>query len=158
MDLRIVDILAVLILIRVLALYLRKLTSPRPACLPPGPRGLPLLGNVLQLPTSFEWVTYHRWCREFDTDIIHLNAAGASIVVLDSMKAAEELIEKRGTIYSSRPHSVILNELMGHERNFGGYPLNSHDADSPPAIRPSLQSYRIQKIPASRSQSHSRAA
>ncbi|KAK1227700.1 hypothetical protein PQX77_009288 [Marasmius sp. AFHP31] len=118
MDLRIADILAILILVEVLALYLRKLTGTRPGCLPPGPRGLPLLGNMFQLPTSFEWVTYNRWCKEFDTDIIHLNAVGVSIVVLNSMKAAEDLVEKRSTIYSSRPHSIVLNELMGHERNF----------------------------------------
>jgi len=32
--------------------------------LPPGPKKLPLLGNLLDLPKSFEWETYARWGKE----------------------------------------------------------------------------------------------
>lgn len=32
---------------------------------PPGPKKLPLIGNLLDMPTSFEWFTYHKWCKEF---------------------------------------------------------------------------------------------
>lgn len=35
--------------------------------LPPGPKGLPLIGNLRDMPTSFEWKTYHKWCKEFGT-------------------------------------------------------------------------------------------
>ncbi|KAK1227701.1 hypothetical protein PQX77_009289 [Marasmius sp. AFHP31] len=122
MDLKIADFVVVLAAIGVaLTLYLR--WFPRPSSslsLPPGPKRLPLIGNFLQLPTSHEWETYHRWCKELDTDILCLDAAGVTIIVLDSLKAAEELIEKRSMTYSSRPHSVMLNELLGQDRNFGG--------------------------------------
>ena len=37
-----------------------------------------------------------------DTDIIHLDVAGKSIVVLDSYEAAVELLEKRSKVYSDR--------------------------------------------------------
>jgi len=32
--------------------------------LPPGPKGLPVIGNLLDMPTSFEWETYHQWSKE----------------------------------------------------------------------------------------------
>lgn len=37
-----------------------------------------------------------------DSDIIHLDLAGTSIVVLDTAEAAMELLEKRSSIYSGR--------------------------------------------------------
>jgi hypothetical protein len=32
--------------------------------LPPGPKGLPVIGNLRDMPTSFEWKTYHKWSKE----------------------------------------------------------------------------------------------
>lgn len=48
-----------------------------------------------------------------ESDIIHLSALGNSIIVLNSAGAVNDLLEKRSVIYSSRPESVMLGELMG---------------------------------------------
>lgn len=37
-----------------------------------------------------------------DSDIIHLDIAGKSIIVLDTITAAIELLEKKSSIYSGR--------------------------------------------------------
>jgi hypothetical protein len=37
-----------------------------------------------------------------DSDIIHLDVAGTSIIVLGSAEAAMELLERRSSIYSGR--------------------------------------------------------
>lgn len=48
-----------------------------------------------------------------ESDIIHLGALGNSIIILNSFKAVNDLLEKRSAIYSSRPSTVMLGELMG---------------------------------------------
>ncbi|KJA29694.1 hypothetical protein HYPSUDRAFT_125785 [Hypholoma sublateritium FD-334 SS-4] len=86
--------------------------------LPPGPKGLPLIGNLGDIPSSFEWLTYHRWCKEFDTDILHLSVAGTSFIILDTSEVTMDLFDKRSAIYSGKPRMPMVNELMGFDWNF----------------------------------------
>ena len=37
-----------------------------------------------------------------DSDIIHVNALGTSIIILNSHKVATDLLDRRSSIYSSR--------------------------------------------------------
>ncbi|PFH47987.1 hypothetical protein AMATHDRAFT_66464 [Amanita thiersii Skay4041] len=87
--------------------------------LPPGPKGWPIIGNLLDMPPKFEWMKYHEWCKEYDSDIIYLNIAGLSVIVLDTPEATTELLERRSSIYSDRPRLPMINELMGWDFNFG---------------------------------------
>ncbi|RDB18403.1 hypothetical protein Hypma_000371 [Hypsizygus marmoreus] len=101
-------------------LYLKRRRSGLP--LPPGPKKYPLIGNLLNMPRSLEWVTFHKWSQQFDSDIIHLTVAGISIVVIDTAETAMELLERRSSVYSSRPRMPMLNELCGYNFNFGLMP------------------------------------
>ena len=44
-------------------------------------------------------------------DVMYLKIFGQSIVVLQSLKAARDLLDKRGSVYSDRPRFVLLSEL-----------------------------------------------
>lgn len=39
---------------------------------------------------------------ELESDIIHADVAGQSVIILDTLEAATELLEKRSQIYSGR--------------------------------------------------------
>ncbi|KAJ7284532.1 cytochrome P450 [Mycena rebaudengoi] len=100
-------------------LYLKRSSSRLP--LPPGPKKLPLVGNLFQMPRHSEWETYTLWSKEHNSDIIHLNVAGTSIILLSSVQAAEDLLHKRSAIYSDRPRACMFNDLIEGDCLFREY-------------------------------------
>jgi hypothetical protein len=57
-------------------------------------------------------------------DMIYLSLFNRSIVVLNSAQAAIELLDKRSSIYSDRPHMVMAGELTGWGRSLVLSPYN----------------------------------
>ncbi|KAJ7146876.1 cytochrome P450 [Mycena epipterygia] len=90
-----------------------RLTTRSKLPLPPGPKKMPIVGNIFDLTPGFEWETFKGWSQKYNSDIIHLDVAGTSVIVLSSLEATEDLLEKRSLIYSDRPKSTMLNDLMG---------------------------------------------
>jgi len=80
--------------------------------LPPGPKGIPILGNALDLPKTQEWLTYEKWGKEHGP-IVHVDAMGQPIVILNSQKAAVDLLDKRSATYSDRPYLAMGGDLVG---------------------------------------------
>ncbi|KAJ7764873.1 cytochrome P450 [Mycena metata] len=87
--------------------------------LPPGPKKLPIIGNLLDIPADLPWEAYQQWSKDFKSDIIHLNVVGTSIIVLSSMEVIKDLLDRRSALYSDRPHAPMLNDLMGWSEFFG---------------------------------------
>ncbi|KAJ7748921.1 cytochrome P450 [Mycena metata] len=96
--------------------YWRPIRSTLP--LPPGPKKLPFIGNIFDLPPDSMWETYTAWSRKFDSDIIHLSLGGQSVVVLSSSTATDDLLEKRSAIYSDRPTLPMYVDIVGWDFNF----------------------------------------
>ncbi|KAI0920701.1 hypothetical protein AcW1_002368 [Taiwanofungus camphoratus] len=94
------------------------LTRRKRLPLPPGPPGLPILGNIYDVPKTHEWLAYQQWARDFDSDVIYLNLCGTPVVVVNSTEAAFELFERRSSLYSDRPRMTMLNDLVGCDWHF----------------------------------------
>jgi len=73
--------------------------------LPPGPKGLPLIGNILDIPRTYIWLKYAQLAKIYG-DIIKIDAFGKTTIILHSWEAAVELLEKRASNYSDRPRMV----------------------------------------------------
>ncbi|GJE96464.1 cytochrome P450 [Phanerochaete sordida] len=86
---------------------------------PPGPPGLPILGNLLDAPKEYSWFTFARWGREYNSNIVSFTVLGRRLVVLNKYKDAKEIFEERSRIYSDRTSAVMATELVGWHRNFG---------------------------------------
>ncbi|TCD61264.1 hypothetical protein EIP91_008697 [Steccherinum ochraceum] len=84
--------------------------------LPPGPKPLPIIGNVLDMPSVRPWEKYREWCKQYDSDLVHLDLPGNPAVIVGSVAAATDLFEKRSHNYSDRIRYVVA-EMMGWDFN-----------------------------------------
>jgi hypothetical protein len=73
--------------------------------LPPGPTGYPIIGNVYDIPHHYAWLTYADWAKKYG-DVVSYSVFGRVTVVLNSLEATTELLEKRSSNYSDRPRMV----------------------------------------------------
>ncbi|KAL4242020.1 cytochrome P450 family protein [Abortiporus biennis] len=86
--------------------------------LPPGPKRLPLVGNLFNAPTGNEvYKIYQGWTTQYGSDVLYMKLPNTPIVILNSAKACIDLLEKRSHIYSDRPYSV-MDELLGMDYMF----------------------------------------
>lgn len=75
--------------------------------LPPGPKGWPFVGNLLQMPKNRPWLWFQQLGQQYNSDIISVNLAGNQLIILNNIEDAHELLDKRSAKYSSRPHMVF---------------------------------------------------
>ncbi|KAF9045406.1 cytochrome P450 [Panaeolus papilionaceus] len=78
----------------------------------PGPRPYPLIENLLDMPTSQEWLTFAKWGQTWG-DIVSVSVFGQRMVILNSAKVASEMLDKKSSIYSDRPVMQMGGELCG---------------------------------------------
>ncbi|KAG2359073.1 cytochrome P450 [Suillus spraguei] len=83
--------------------------------LPPGPKGLPVLGNLLDLDGSQPWVSFTQWATTHG-DILCCKLFGREIIVLQSQEVAKALLDHRSSIYSDRP-PISTTKAFGSEFN-----------------------------------------
>ncbi|OSD04423.1 CyP450 monooxygenase [Trametes coccinea BRFM310] len=84
--------------------------------LPPGPKPLPLIGNVLDMPTKNLGPSFRDLNAKYG-EIVYMNVLGQPMVILGSYKAVYELLELKSSISSDRAPSPMA-DLTGFMWDF----------------------------------------
>lgn len=105
-----------------------RVSNPRNLPLPPGPKGLPFLGAIYDVPQEIAWKTFREWGKKYGWcslihynltcsqclgtgDLIYFHTLGKPIVVINSFSIAHDLLEKRSALYSCRPWVPMAGDV-----------------------------------------------
>ncbi|KAJ6508469.1 cytochrome P450 [Mycena sanguinolenta] len=113
-------LLAVAVSTILLAVVVKRWKATSRLPFPPGPKPRFLVGNLFDIPTEMPWITYTEWGKQYG-DVVHVQVFGQHILILNSVKAATELLEKRAINYSDRS-TIPMIPLMGWDFGFAFMP------------------------------------
>ena len=97
--------------------------DPRRKHLPPGPTGLPIIGNTHQLPQTDEVSqVIIDWAKKYG-EIFRIRLGMTDYIYLNSPEAVKELLDKKSNIYSSRHAMPMALDTVsdGNRMLFMGY-------------------------------------
>ncbi|KAF8513892.1 cytochrome P450 [Gautieria morchelliformis] len=116
-----------------LLLVTQRTRIPEGTHLPPGPPGKAIIGNVYDMPKEHEWETYTDWAKKygmvlstnvdnylniFSGELVYVNVLRQPIVIVNSLAVAQDLFEKRSSIYSDRFDFPMAVDLAGFDWSF----------------------------------------
>jgi len=99
---------------------------------PPGPQGLPLIGNVFDVDVKEPHVTYTKWAEQYGTHlesvllgprhganvppggIVYSRIFNQDFVIINSTTIARHLADQRSMVYSDRPQSPLYKLWVLH--------------------------------------------
>ncbi|KAF2438801.1 cytochrome P450 2E1 [Karstenula rhodostoma CBS 690.94] len=84
----------------------------------PGPKGYPFIGSVPDVPEKNGFIKFADWSKEYGP-IYQVNLAGTNHVWISSDQIAKDLLAKKGSIYSDRPHiSALIDDNRTSAQKF----------------------------------------
>lgn len=105
----------------ILYFFLARRWSRTSKLVPPGPRQLPLLGNLLDILT-FNHMTMRDLAKKYG-DIYLMNIMGHKVFVVTNIDLAREALVRKGYIFAGRSFSYVIHALFKEKEAilFGDY-------------------------------------
>lgn len=138
-----------LLLLAIFLVILRGVTKKATPPLPPGPKGWPFIGNLFDIPNLKDdfsktytkwagmyggWSFFPLWLRKLSSptagSIVYANAAGQPLIILSNAEVANEMLDRKGAIYSDRPVLQMAGELAGFNKWTGALAYGSRWRES----------------------------
>jgi hypothetical protein len=103
---------------------------------------LPIIGNMLDWPNQKEWETFGRWKEQYGNvvlglctivllltqitagDIVSVSTLGQTMIIVNSFPVADALLNRKGSVFSSRPQPTMAFDLVGWGRPLTLRPMN----------------------------------
>ncbi|KAJ7138330.1 cytochrome P450 [Mycena epipterygia] len=86
--------------------------NPQNLPLPPGPKGWPIIGNLLEMPRETPWIKFEEWSRIFGP-IYTVSVMGQRSVVISDPVISKDLLESRAAMSSDRPDFEMVEIMTG---------------------------------------------
>ncbi|KAK5175142.1 uncharacterized protein LTR77_000279 [Saxophila tyrrhenica] len=80
---------------------------------PPGPTPWPIVGNTPLLPDTKPWIYFEALSKSLNSPVITFWIGRNPTVWINDCWTATEILEKKASVYSSRPRMVVFTELTG---------------------------------------------
>ncbi|KAJ4490596.1 cytochrome P450 [Lentinula aciculospora] len=87
----------------------------RALSLPPGPRGLPIIGNLFDVPAEKEWLTFAKWGETYGK-LASVTVLGQPLIIVNSASVAKDMLDKHSAIYSDRPVIPMGERFRNYRR------------------------------------------
>ncbi|EJU04021.1 cytochrome P450 [Dacryopinax primogenitus] len=91
--------------------------------LPPGPPGLPFIGNLLQVPSKLPFLKFAHWVNKYGPTY-SLNVLGQPWVVISDVDTAADILDRMSNDTGERPRLIKAGEFLEHGRNLAIMPKN----------------------------------
>ncbi|KAJ6488265.1 cytochrome P450 [Mycena vitilis] len=82
---------------------------------PPGPPGIPLVGNTFENFGAHKYRTYKAWGDKYGP-VTYFRLLTEHVIVLNTREAAAKSLEKRSALYADRPRQIMCGELISWNR------------------------------------------